>query len=204
MLGPALILLAVAAYGALHSLLASQAAKEGVEHVLGRITSRYYRLAYNLLGLATLLPLLALPILLPDHGLYAIPFPWVLLTLSGQLAAVGMVLLAIGQTDPWGFLGVRQLLEGENRSPGQLVETGLYRWVRHPVYSAGLLFIWLLPRMSANLLALNVGLTAYLWLGTLFEERKLVHEFGQAYVAYRHRVPRLIPRPRRSRQESPR
>lgn len=170
----------------------------------GRIPSRYDRLAYDLLGLATLLPLLALPILLPDQGLYAIPFPWVLLTLSGQLAAGGMILLAIGQTDPWGFLGVRQLLEGENHSPGQQVETGLYRWVRHPLYSAGLLFIWLSPRMSANLLALNAGLTAYLWLGTLFEERELVHEFGQAYVAYRHRVPRLIPRPWRSRQESPR
>ncbi|MGA2820981.1 MAG: hypothetical protein ABSF61_10050 [Anaerolineales bacterium] len=140
-MGPALILLAIAAYGALHSLLASQAAKEGAVRVLGRIASRYYRLAYNLLGLATLLPLLALPILLPDHGLYPIPFPWGLLTPSGQLAAVGMVLLAISQIDPWRFLGVRQLLEAENPSPGQLVETGLYRRVRHPVYSAGLLFI---------------------------------------------------------------
>jgi protein-S-isoprenylcysteine O-methyltransferase Ste14 len=52
-----------------------------------------------------------------------------------------MVLLAISQIDPWRFLGVRQLLEAENPSPGQLVETGWDRRVRHPVYSAGLLFI---------------------------------------------------------------
>jgi protein-S-isoprenylcysteine O-methyltransferase Ste14 len=49
--------------------------------------------------------------------------------------------------------------------------------------------------MSTNLLAPSVGLTASLWLGTLFEERKLVRDFGQAYVAYRRRVPRPHPAP---------
>jgi protein-S-isoprenylcysteine O-methyltransferase Ste14 len=70
--------------------------------------------------------------------------------------------------------------------------------VRHPLYTAGLLFIWLIPVMTANLLALNIGLTMYLIIGALFEERKLVREFGEAYIQYRKNTPMLVPRPPRS------
>jgi protein-S-isoprenylcysteine O-methyltransferase Ste14 len=190
----------VAAYGALHSLLASKLAKQVAARRFGPAAARLYRLGYNLIGLVSLLPLLALPLLLPDQSLYVIPFPWVLLTLGIQLAALAIVLLAVGQTDVWEFLGVRQLLGGGALGSRPLVETGLYRWVRHPAYAAGLLFIWLLPRMSMNLLALNVGLTAYLWLGSRLEERKLVEEFGPVYRAYQCRVPGLFPRPWHNRR----
>ena len=83
------------------------------------------------------------------------------------------------------------------QSPPQLVLTGLYRWMRHPIYTAGLLFIWLMPVMTANLLALNIGLTIYFIIGALFEERKLVREFGEEYLQYRKVTPMLIPRPPR-------
>jgi protein-S-isoprenylcysteine O-methyltransferase Ste14 len=75
------------------------------------------------------------------------------------------------------------------------VINGLYCHVRHPLYSAGLLFIWLSPLMTTSLLALNLGLTLYIIIGSIFEERRLVGQFGQAYVDYQRRVPRLIPRP---------
>ena len=70
---------------------------------------------------------------------------------------------------------------------------GLYRYVRHPLYTAGLVFIWLLPIMTCNLLALNIGLTAYIIVGAYFEERKLLLEFGDAYAEYRQQTPMLIP-----------
>jgi protein-S-isoprenylcysteine O-methyltransferase Ste14 len=75
-----------------------------------------------------------------------------------------------------------------------MVTGGLYRWVRHPLYTAGLAFIWLTPIMTSNLLALNIGLTLYLILGAIYEERKLVREFGERYTRYQERVPMLIPR----------
>jgi len=65
--------------------------------------------------------------------------------------------------------------------------------VRHPLYTAGLIFIWLLTEMTVNRLALNIGLSLYLVIGALYEERKLVLEFGQAYQEYRERTPMLIP-----------
>lgn len=47
--------------------------------------------------------------------------------------------------------------------------------------------------MPVNRLALNIGLSLYLVIGALYEERKLVLEFGQAYQEYRERTPMLIP-----------
>jgi protein-S-isoprenylcysteine O-methyltransferase Ste14 len=53
--------------------------------------------------------------------------------------------------------------------------------------------IWLLPILTWNLLALNLGLTAYVFIGAYFEERKLLLEFGESYAEYRKRTPMLIP-----------
>ena len=50
--------------------------------------------------------------------------------------------------------------------------------------------------MTPNLLTLNIGVTLYFWIGSIFEERKLVREFGDAYRAHQARVPRLFPWPR--------
>jgi protein-S-isoprenylcysteine O-methyltransferase Ste14 len=70
---------------------------------------------------------------------------------------------------------------------------GLYRWVRHPLYTAGLLFLWLTPLMTTSILAFNLAMSAYIAIGSVFEERRLVTEFGPAYADYQRRVPRLIP-----------
>ncbi len=74
--------------------------------------------------------------------------------------------------------------------------------MRHPLYSAGLLFIWLTPIMTTSSLALTLGLTAYIYIGSIFEERRLVARFGQAYLDYRRAVPRLIPMPRKRSTET--
>jgi protein-S-isoprenylcysteine O-methyltransferase Ste14 len=49
--------------------------------------------------------------------------------------------------------------------------------------------------MSLNGLAVAVSCHIYFFIGSIFEERKLVREFGAAYRAYQQRVPRLMPRP---------
>lgn len=191
---PFLILLAVALYGLIHSLLASLWAKSRARQWIGPPADRWYRLAYNLFGFFSLLPVLALPALLPDVHLYTIPPPWSYLALAGQLLAILALAVGVKQTGAWSFLGLEQALGKKPPSQSQLVTSGLYRWVRHPLYTAGLVFIWLVPVMTRNLLALNIGLTIYLVVGALFEERKLVREFGEVYVQYRHDTPMLIPR----------
>jgi protein-S-isoprenylcysteine O-methyltransferase Ste14 len=188
-----LVLLAVLAYGVVHSFLASLWAKGRARRWFGTLADRTYRLLYNIFALVSFLPVFALVGLLPDRTLYSIPFPWVLITSLGQVTAVVALMLGLFQTDVWTFLGVRQLVQPATGDQPILVIKGLYRWVRHPLYTAGLIFIWLTPVMTANLLAMNIGLTIYIILGAQFEERRLLREFGQAYVEYRKSTPMLVP-----------
>lgn len=188
-----LILLAVVAFGLLHSLLASLTAKARTRMLIGPAADRWFRLTYNLIALVTLLPILLLPILLIDKEIYVIHLPWVLLTLAIQLLAIIVLIAGIRQTGIRSFIGLRQVFLPEATSPPKLVTGGLYRFVRHPLYTAGLVFIWLLPILTWNLLALNIGLSGYIFVGAYFEERKLLREFGERYAEYRQRTPMLIP-----------
>jgi protein-S-isoprenylcysteine O-methyltransferase Ste14 len=161
----------------------------------GRAYRRFYRLFFSVTGALTALPLLILVVLLPDQTLYAIPAPWAYGTLLMQGLAVVVLLVGVLQTGALSFVGLRQALSGDTVSQAheRLVTGGLYRWVRHPLYTASLLLIWLVPVMTWNILALNLGLTAYLLVGSIFEERKLVQQFGKAYEEYRSRTPRIVP-----------
>jgi protein-S-isoprenylcysteine O-methyltransferase Ste14 len=162
-----------------------------------------YRLGFNVVGILTLIPVLAIPVFEPGRPLYAVSMPWAGILVAGQIGAAIVVLIGISQTDPWHFLGVRQWTEGESGRPATLVTTGLYRYVRHPLYTAGAAFLWLTPIMTMTLLALYAAFTAYLYLGSLHEERRLRAEFGEAYTDYQRRVPRMIPRLRRSAAAKP-
>ena len=199
-----LILLAVLSYGLLHTLLASTKAKQFAHRWFGSKADQWYRLAYNFIAVVTLLPILVLPVLLIDKELYRIPFPWVILTMILQLLAVSAIIVGVKQTGMTSFVGLHQLLLPEDTSPPKMVTGGLYRYVRHPLYTAGLVIIWLMPIMTCNLLALNIGLTGYILVGAVFEERKLLAEFGEEYAAYRQHTPMLVPglRKLQSKQKS--
>lgn len=196
---PGLILLAVFIYGLVHSLLASLGAKERARRAFGPVMDRWYRLAYNLFGVVSLLPVLALALFLPDRELYAVPVPWSLVFIFGQVLAVLALLVGLQQTGVWTFLGLQQLVEPSPDVSEELVVDGLYRWVRHPLYTAGLAIIWLIPVMTLNLLALNIGLTIYLIVGAIYEERKLLRIYGETYADYQKQTPMLIPIPLRRR-----
>jgi protein-S-isoprenylcysteine O-methyltransferase Ste14 len=78
------------------------------------------------------------------------------------------------------------------RPEGELVETGPYAWVRHPLYGAGLLFFLgygLLASVPAT--AAVAALATLWWLKAGVEERYLAAQFP-AYEAYRSRVRRRL------------
>ena len=193
-LAPWIVLLAVAIYGAVHSWLASLGVKAWARRRYGELAERLYRFAYNLFAVLTFLPVLALPALLPDRRIYSVPMPWALGLMGLQLMAVGALGAGLLQTGLWSFLGLKQLAgRREIGEDDQLVVSGLYRWVRHPLYTAGLVFLWATPVMTRNLLSLYAGLSIYLIVGAMFEERKLLATFGEAYALYRAKTPMLIP-----------
>lgn len=180
------------AYGMLHSLLASRACKRWIRTRFGPPVDRFYRLGYNLLAIVSFLPVLALLAWRPGDVIYRLGIPWNAIAVAGQLLAATLLGIGLLQSDAWSFLGLRQLTHPE-QSPSPLVVSGLYRWVRHPLYSAGLAFIWLTPWMTSGLLGLNLVLTAYVIAGSRLEERRLLAEFGVSYREYQRQVPSLIP-----------
>lgn len=180
-----LILLSLALWGAVHSILASHF----VKHMFRGF--RLYRLAYNAFAAVSFAPVLYLAATLPNAPLYQVPAPWRFLMMGVQVVSALLLLVALLQTDTLSFIGLRQLFEEENA--GQLITRGLYRLVRHPLYTFSLIFIWFTPDMSQNYLTLYLGVTLYVLIGAYFEERKLLRDFGEAYAEYRRRTPMLIP-----------
>jgi methanethiol S-methyltransferase len=188
-----IILCAILLYGVIHSLLASLQAKALAGQWFGPAANRWFRLFYNFFAVLTLLPIMLLPAVLADKPLYNIPYPWSILTSILQVAALVLLVMAVSQTGLMSFLGIQQFLGGVDEAPQSLVVGGLYRYMRHPIYTAGLVFIWLIPVMTLNLLALNIGLTVYILIGALYEERKLLKVHGEDYAHYKQQTPMLIP-----------
>lgn len=190
-----LVLLAFALYGALHSLLAAEATKAGAEKRLGARGYRYYRLGFNIFSGLALLLVIYLVWRMPDAVLWRIPWPWLLLTLAVQLAAGLGLLVSFRTTGSLEFLGMAQFLRLKQLPPPEVLRVdGLYRFMRHPIYSFSLLILWLMPQMSNNLLALTLGITLYIFVGARLEENKLVRQFGADYQAYQQRVGMFLPR----------
>lgn len=189
-----LIVIAFGVYGLVHSLLASFKVKDLAEAWLGPAGRKGYRLAYNIFAAVSLLPVLALAVILPDRAIYAVPSPWSLVLILLQLVGAAIMVIAVSQTDLLHFVGLRQVSEKPDTIAEHRLETGgLYRYVRHPIYSGGLLFLWASPEMSWNSLALKTAFSLYFIFGAMVEEKKLVTEFGDAYRAYRMHTPMLIP-----------
>jgi protein-S-isoprenylcysteine O-methyltransferase Ste14 len=90
--------------------------------------------------------------------------------------------------------GMRSFHYAANPTEGGLVTTGPYRYLRHPIYAAALLFLWTGVVVNASLLGVALGLvaTAMLALRIAFEER-LVRQRYPEYGDYARRTKRVIP-----------
>ena len=100
------------------------------------------------------------------------------------------------------FFGIRQILNFAKpktaAAPVELKRNGLLGMVRHPMYLALILYLWCQTFRMMDLVV-NTLLTLYVLIGTWLEERKLVLEFGEAYLRYQKEVPMLIPFTKRNR-----
>ncbi len=188
------LILSVILWGLVHSIMASLSFRARLTAWLGKNVMRFYRLFFNIFSVITLVPVLWLAKVLPDSTLYAVPKPWFYVMLVGQaFAALGEV-VGFSQTDIFEFAGLRQIISPRAEVESRLVVKGLYKYMRHPLYTFGLLFVWLTPVMSVNMLVLYISLTVYTIIGAHFEERKLLREFGGDYAAYKENTPMLVPR----------
>jgi protein-S-isoprenylcysteine O-methyltransferase Ste14 len=86
-----------------------------------------------------------------------------------------------------------------HRSPTSLVVSGLFQYLRNPMYVGVLTAIggFALAMHSSGTLLYGVAVAIAFHLRVLlYEEPRLEREFGDEFTAYCARVPRWIPRPR--------
>lgn len=77
----------------------------------------------------------------------------------------------------------------------ELVQTGLYRWVRHPIYSGILLsaFAFAAGTGSLHKLLTAIALLILFYFKTAYEEKRLA-EYYREYADYRKRTGRFFPK----------
>ncbi|MGE5679708.1 MAG: methyltransferase family protein, partial [Bacillota bacterium] len=127
------------------------------------------------------------------------------ITYSPPWSAIRYILLSVSlliffwafffSYDPMHFFGIRQILNLRKpaaNGPSELKKNGLLGVIRHPMYLALIVFLWCQTFTLLDIVV-NFILTAYVFLGTILEEKKLVLEFGAAYENYKKEVPMLIP-----------
>lgn len=189
----ALYALAWASFAAGHSLLASDRVKER----MGRLLGAGYRLAYNGFAVVHFTAVWVVGRLL-FHA--SPPFdrpPW-LFAMMVAMMVVGLVVLAVALRgyDLARFAGFAQLAAAPSgRAPiadEPLRTDGPHRYVRHPLYSGLFLVLWGMADGPLGLATAIWG-SAYLVIGTNFEERKLLRLYGAAYGDYCARVPAFVP-----------
>jgi len=111
------------------------------------------------------------------------------LHVAAQLAGILIIVLAVRTIDPLELAGIRR-----HSGSDSLQVAGLYRWVRHPLYSGWLLLTWGPVHMTGDRLIFAGISLLYLLVAMPFEERSLRTSFGDAYDDYKRRVRyRLIP-----------
>lgn len=90
--------------------------------------------------------------------------------------------------------GRRSFHFAANPTAGELVTWGPYRWFRHPIYAAVLLFLWTAVATHPSLLtfALAVAATAATAVRIRGEERFLVERYPE-YHEYAARTKRIVP-----------
>jgi protein-S-isoprenylcysteine O-methyltransferase Ste14 len=184
-----------AAWGALHSGMISIAAHRWVERRAPWLAA-YYRLAFNAVSVASIIPVIAYQLSLDGRPVFAWPGAWIIAKYAMWLAAAALFALGARQYDLLRVAGLRQVLEKGSAESSSicrgLCKDGVLGFVRHPWYAATVLILWA-RNLDTVWVVTCSALTAYVIVGTILEERKLVLEFGDEYRRYQREVSMLFP-----------
>ncbi len=206
--------LATAAYGLLHSALASRQAKDAAARVFGeRHRNELYRVVYNVQSVGTFALLVVYLLRQPDRVLYRLNGPATVAARIGQAAALGYAVAAawevgvlritgVASAVAWARWLVTSVVGGSDDAPpvsvpaepeaqgpageddGSLRVRGPFRLSRHPLNLVPVPIFWLAPTMTVKRAVFSAVATAYLVIGSWHEEARLRRAYGDSYDRY--------------------
>jgi len=208
--GPSLA--AFGAFGLLHSICAQEPFKEALARMTGPFfVDHFWRLIYCVVSYGALYSGVASLHWARNTGydFWVFIYPdWLWQTITVlHLGSIALIYAAFLQSDYLEFWGFRQAWRGICAQRGvaasevrlfgthRLETQGVYGWVRHPMLSAGLMFL-LTSGPSLNNIVYTVMYTAYMLIGGYYEERRLLRIFGEDYRSYQRNVGAFFPRVR--------
>jgi len=80
--------------------------------------------------------------------------------------------------------------------PPRLVDSGVYAWVRHPMYLGTLLFCLAFLFISISLVSIVIWVAFFVFYDRMatYEEKNLTEILGEQYTAYQKRVSKWLPK----------
>ncbi len=107
-----------------------------------------------------------------------VPIALIVLVISGLLAWAGL-----------------KIIFGETREEPQIITTGVFSIVRHPIYLGSILLYLGLILLTLSLLSVLVWILiiAFYYMISRYEEKLLTQRFESAYEDYKKKVPMLLP-----------
>lgn len=175
---------------ALHSFFAAGRVKRKI-YAMAPAVKAVYRVLYNLLSLGLFTVIVIISLRLKEQPVFSFQVGIKVLGAFLALAGIAIMIRSFQAFD------TREFIWGTARDPNQqLIKSGLYGRVRHPLYLGTILvlisLLILYPYPSTYIFVLISFL--YLPFGIYWEERKLLDIFGESYRQYMQEVPQLIPR----------
>jgi len=191
------VILAWTAFAVFHSLTVSEGYERLARRSMGsRAFEGYHRLLFSAYSVFAFLLLLLYLHSLPDRPLYRLEGAGRLLFHAVQLCGVALLFWT-----PWDlleFVGFRQWKRQRRGGPAEpgrndrLFTHKAYGVVRHPLYLGISAILSFHPVQSRNSFVSTVVIVLYFYVGTFFEERRMVRKFGEEYRNYQERVPRFL------------
>ena len=186
-------------YGLSHSILASKKAKHLFRNYFGNLLA-FYRLGYNIISTIGLYFIWDLA---PHSSLqiYKLKPPFDYLVLIPQFISLIGIIWCFKFISFREFIGLNQIdkylknefTENDRDENYTLRIEGPYKYSRHPIYLFSIIFIMFRAEMDLFYLTIVFCLICYFYIGSVYEEKKLVAIFGDKYREYQKSVARIIP-----------
>ena len=194
-----LILILYFIYAFLHTYLSSNKTKNFIREKFGNLIA-FYRLFFNLISILFLLIIFEIAPH-PDITIFDLKSPYDFIILLPQFFGLIGFFWCFNYLCVSEVIGLAQIKrwlnneyeEDELDEKTTLNINGPYKFVRHPIYFFSIIFLIARPTMDLFYLISVICAMVYFYIGSIYEEKKLVERYGELYTQYQSFVPRIIP-----------
>lgn len=194
-----ILIIVLGLFGYIHSFLASLKVKEFIKQQFGNAIA-FYRLIYNIFSIVSLY-LIWEYAPHPSLKIYKLSPPFDYLVLIPQFVSLIGIIWCFKYICFKEFLGLSQIERFLNKeySENDLDEKmtfrieGPYKYSRHPIYFFSIVFLVFRAEMDLFYLTMFTTFIIYFYIGSVYEEKKLIRIFGKVYEDYQKEVPRIFP-----------